>query len=223
MDYLIYWLIVMIVPLAASINVKSTFSKYSKVSNRRGWTADQVARQILDNNGLYNVKIERIKGNLTDHFDPTANVVRLSDTVYGSTSVAAIGVAAHECGHAVQHAQEYAPITIRSLLVPVTNFCSRASYFIILIGMIMSFNSTLIAIGTILFVAVVIFQLVTLPVEFNASSRALKTLESAAILDNDEVPMSRKVLTAAAMTYVAALLTSVMQLLRLIGLSRRSN
>lgn len=223
MDYLLYWLLVMIIPLVASANVNMTYSKYSKIGNRRGWTADQVARKILDGNGLYNVKIERISGNLTDHYDPTANVVRLSDSVFGKTSVAAIGVAAHECGHAVQHAQQYTPITIRSTLVPITNFCSRASYILILIGMIFTFNETLIMIGALLFIGVVAFQLITLPVEFNASSRALKTLENEAILDNDEVPKARKVLTAAAMTYVAALLTAIIQLLRLLALARRSD
>ena len=219
---MLYWLLIIIIPIAASIGVKSAYSKYSNVSNQKGWTADEVARKILDSNGLYNIRIERINGNLTDHYDPTANVIRLSDSVYGKTSVAAIGVAAHECGHAVQHAEEYSPLIIRSKMVPITNFCSKASYILILIGLILSANSLLINIGIILFLAVVAFQLITLPVEFNASDRALKTLEADAILETDEVPMARKVLTAAAMTYVAALLTSIIQLVRLIGLSRRN-
>lgn len=220
---MLYWLLLLIIPLAASANVKMTYSKYSKISNSRGWTADQVARRILDSNGLYNVSIERISGNLTDHYDPTANVVRLSDTVYGKTSVAAIGVAAHECGHAVQHAEQYGPIVVRSKLVPITNFCSTASYFLIVIGIILSFNEVLINIGIILFLGVVIFQLVTLPVEFDASARALRTLEGDTILESGEVSSAKKVLIAAALTYVAALLTSLIQLARLIAISRRSN
>ncbi|MBQ9956167.1 MAG: zinc metallopeptidase [Ruminococcus sp.] len=222
MDMLL-WLLILIIPLIASANVKGTYSKYSRVKNARGWTADQVARKILDSNGLSYVQIEHISGDLTDHYDPTANVVRLSDSVYGKTSVAAIGVAAHECGHAVQHAEEYTPIVIRSRLVPVTNFCSKASYILILLGLIFSFNTVLMNIGIFLFLGVVAFQLVTLPVEFNASDRALKTLEDEAILEDDENAKAKKVLTAAALTYVAALLTSLMQLLRLIMMSRRRN
>ncbi len=222
MDILL-WLLILIIPVIASANVKGTYSKYSKVRNARGWTAEQVARKILDSNGLSYVQIEHISGNLTDHYDPTANVVRLSDSVYGKTSVAAIGVAAHECGHAVQHAEEYTPIVIRSRLVPVTNFCSKASYIIILLGMIFSFNTVLMNIGIVLFLGVVAFQLVTLPVEFNASDRALKTLEGEAILEGDENAKAKKVLTAAALTYVASLLTTLIQLLRLIMMSRRRN
>lgn len=220
---MLYWLLILIIPVAASLNVNLTYSKYSRISNARGWTADQVARRILDSNGLSNIRIERISGNLTDHFDPTANVIRLSDSVYGKTSVAAIGVAAHECGHAVQHAENYSPIVIRSKLVPITNFCSNASYILIVLGMILSFNTLLINIGIILFLAVVAFQLVTLPVEFNASSRALKTLKNEYILEADEVSKAAKVLRAAALTYVASFLTTVIQLLRLIGISRRSD
>ncbi|MCC8136444.1 MAG: zinc metallopeptidase [Ruminococcus sp.] len=218
---LLYWLLILIIPIAASANVKMTYSKYEKISNRRGYTADEVARKILDSNGLYSIRIEHIKGNLTDHFDPQAGVIRLSDSVYGKTSVAAIGVAAHECGHAVQHAESYGPIVLRNKLVPITNFCSSASYILILVGILLSFNELLINIGIILFLAVVAFQLVTLPVEFNASSRALQTLEGDAILDEDEVGKSKKVLRAAALTYVASLLTTIIQLLRLIAMSRR--
>lgn len=218
---MLYWLLILIIPLIASANVKATYSRFSKVSNSRGWTADEVARKILDSNGLYNVRIEHIRGSLTDHYDPTANVIRLSDSVYGKTSVAAIGVAAHECGHAVQHAEEYTPIVIRSKMVPITNICSQVSYILIVLGMILSFNPLLINIGIVLFLAVVAFQFITLPVEFDASSRALKTLESEAVLDDDEISKSAKVLRAAAMTYVAALLTSVINLLRLIAISNR--
>jgi Zn-dependent membrane protease YugP len=220
---MLYWLLLLIIPIAASANVKSTYSKYSKIDNSRGWTADQVARRILDSHGLYNISIEHISGDLTDHFDPSANVIRLSDSVYGKRNVAAIGVAAHECGHAVQHAENYAPITIRTKMVPITNFCSNASYILVLLGIILSFNKLLIDIGIILFLGVLAFQLITLPVEFNASSRALKTLDADSILEADEIPMARKVLTAAALTYVAALLTAVIQLIRLISISRRSN
>mgnify|MGYP003307182427 CR=1 FL=1 len=220
---MLYWLLILIIPIIASANVKLTYGKYSKVYNSRGWTAEQVARRILDNNGLYHVRIERVPGNLSDHFDPTANVVRLSDSVYGKTSVAAIGVAAHECGHAVQHAESYAPIVMRSKMVPITNFCSHASYILILLGMVFSYNELLINIGIILFLGVVAFQFITLPVEFDASSRALKTLEGDAILDTDEINKSAKVLRAAALTYVAALLTAILNLLRLIAMTRRRN
>lgn len=218
---LILWILILIIPIAASLNVKATYSKYSSVRNVRGWTAEQVARKILDSNGLYHISIERISGDLTDHFDPTSNVIRLSDSVYGKTSVAAIGVAAHECGHAVQHAEEYNPIVIRSKMVPITNFCSKASYILILIGLILSFNEVLVNLGIILFLGVVAFQLITLPVEFDASSRALKTLENDNILESSEVSSAGRVLRAAAMTYVAALLTSLLQLMRLILASRR--
>ena len=218
---MLYWLFILIIPLLASLNVKLTYDKYSRVRNSRGLTADEVARKILDSNGLYYVRIERISGNLTDHFDPTANVIRLSDSVFGKQGIAAIGVAAHECGHAVQHAEEYSPVTIRTKMVPITNLCSRISYILVLIGIILSFNPILINIGIILFLAVVAFQFITLPVEFNASDRALKTLENDGILESSEIPAAKKVLTAAALTYVVALLTSIFQLLRLIAMSRR--
>jgi len=220
--YIVLILIMLILPIWASINVKTTFSKYSDVHNSRGLTADQVARQILDSNGLYNVSIERIPGNLTDHYDPQANVVRLSETVYGKTSVSAIGVAAHECGHACQHAEEYTPIKIRTALVPVTNICSHLWYFAFLLGLVL-FESLpqLIYVGIFMFAAVVLFQLVTLPVEFDASNRALRTLENDCILDSSEVPKARKVLRAAAMTYVTALVVSIIQLLRLLAAAKR--
>lgn len=219
---LFLYLLMLIIPIAASLNVKSTYSKYSKVKNSRGWTADQVARKILDSNGLYNVSVERISGNLTDHYDPQANVIRLSDSVYGKSSVAAIGVAAHECGHAVQHAEEYGPIVVRSKMVPITNFCSNASYILILVGIILSFNEILVNLGIILFLGVIAFQLITLPVEFDASNRALKTLEGDSILETDEVSSAGKVLRAAALTYVASLLASLLNLVRLIAATRRN-
>lgn len=207
--------------LIAQLMVKSSFNKYSKVKNEYGYTARDVARRILDDNGLHNVNIEHINGNLTDHFDPSSNVIRLSDTVYSSTSVAAIGVAAHEVGHAIQHAQGYSPIKIRQAIIPVTRIGSNLAVPLVIIGMIFSALEWLIPVGIFLYTGVVFFQAVTLPVEFNASSRALKTLESNNILQPGEIKMSRKVLTAAAMTYVAAMFSSLMSLLRLILIANR--
>ncbi len=212
---LIFLLAMLILPLLAQWGVTSTFRKYSTVNNSRGLTAEQVARRILDSNGLYHIGIERVSGNLTDHFSPDENVVRLSDSVYGKASVAAIGVAAHECGHACQHSESYAPIVIRSKIVPVVNICSRFWYLVFILGIIISHY--LIYVGIAMFSAVVIFQLVTLPTELDASNRALKTLESDGILEMNEIPQARKVLTAAAMTYVTSLVVSIMQLLRLIA------
>jgi hypothetical protein rflaF_19313 len=215
-------LVMIILPIIAQVNVNSTFKKYKNVRNSRGLTADQVARQILDSNGLYNVRIERISGELTDHYDPRDNVVRLSDAVYGQTSVAAIGVAAHECGHACQHAQEYTPIKIRTAIVPITNICSRLWYFVFILGVLLfEIFPELVLVGIIMFGAVVLFQAVTLPVELDASGRALKTLETDGILDYNEVPMAKKVLKAAAFTYVTALVTSILQLIRLLASVRR--
>lgn len=221
MSPIVFFIIMLILPLIAQIMVSSTFNKYKDVRNSRGLTADQVARQILDSNGLYHIRVERIGGNLTDHYDPTANVIRLSDSVYGSTSVAAIGVAAHECGHACQHAEDYAPIRLRTAIVPVTNICSKLWYITFLLGVFLFEAFPALAyLGIIMFAAVVIFQAVTLPTELDASGRALRTLESDGILDYREVPMAKKVLKAAAFTYVAALITSIMQLLRLLAAVR---
>ncbi len=221
MSPIVFFLIMLILPLIAQIMVSSTFNKYKDVHNSRGLTADQVARQILDSNGLYHIRVERIGGNLTDHYDPTANVIRLSDSVYGSTSVAAIGVAAHECGHACQHAEDYAPIRLRTAIVPVTNVCSKLWYITFLLGVFLFEAFPALAyLGIIMFSAVVIFQAVTLPTELDASGRALRTLEADGILDYREVPKAKKVLMAAAFTYVAALITSIMQLLRLLAAVR---
>ncbi len=223
------WTYILLIPafilsMWAQFKVSSTFNKYSKVSNRRGMTGADAARYILDINGLRNVRIERINGNLTDHFDPRSNVVRLSDSTYASTSVGAIGVAAHECGHAVQYATGYSPIRIRNAIVPVVNICSKLSIPIIIIGFIFayagSFSNTLLNIGIILFSATVFFQLITLPVEFNASNRAIATLEQRALLQDDELKGAKKVLSAAAMTYVAAAFSAIMSLLRLIIIAR---
>ncbi len=212
----------MVICAIASVNVNSTFKRYSSVHNSRGITGAQAARQILDSNGLYHVSIERISGSLTDHYDPKANVVRLSESVYNSTSVAAVGVAAHECGHAVQHASDYMPIKIRQAIIPITNFGSKLWYIVFIVGLALAsteLGTGLIYAGIILFALVVLFQLVTLPVEFNASSRALKTLESYNILENDELSKAGKVLRAAAMTYVAAVANALIQLLRLLAIA----
>ena len=221
-----YWdsTIIILIPaiifsIVAQIMVKSAFSEYSKVRNSRGLTGADAAREILDRNGLTNVRIEHISGSLTDHYDPTANVIRLSDDVYGSATVAAVGVAAHEAGHAVQYAEGYFPIKIRNAIIPVTRFGSSLSTPLVILGLALS-RDFLITAGILLFCAVVLFQAITLPVEFNASGRALKTLRSSHFLEDDEMKGARRVLTAAAMTYVAAMLTSLMSLIRLILLSR---
>ena len=220
MFWIDYWYIILVLPavllgLVAQIKVKSSFDKYSKVFSKRGRTAAQIARMILDKNGLTHVRIEEVSGHLTDHFDPRQNVVRLSSSVYSSSSVAAIGVAAHEVGHAIQYAKAYAPIKLRSAIIPVTNIGSTISPFLILIGIFMV-NDPLIYVGIALYSTVALFQLITLPVEFNASRRALATLDTEAILDAEEISGARRVLGAAAMTYVTALVTSLMQILRLI-------
>lgn len=213
------WIILLpaiILCMWAQTNVNSTFKKYSNVHNVSGYTGADVARRILDMNGLYHVNVERVSGNLTDHFDPRANVVRLSDATYSSTSVGAIGVAAHEVGHAVQHATGYSPIKLRNAIVPAVNICNFLSMPIILIGLLMGYNRTLVDLGIILFSATVLFQLITLPVEFNASNRAIATLENQNILIGEEIMGAKKVLKAAALTYVAAAVSSILSLLRLI-------
>ncbi len=217
--YMDYWYLIFVIPpmllaIWASINVKTTFKKFSKVTNRYGLTGAEAARKILDRNGLYNVRIERVAGQLSDHFDPKTNVVRLSESVHDSTSVAAVGVAAHEAGHAVQYAEGYTPMKIRGSLVPVANIGSYAGVYLAIIGIIVSLP-LLSYIGIGLFCAVVAFQLVTLPVEFNASSRAVAALEQG-YLSDEELRGTKKVLRAAALTYVAALLSALGNLLRLI-------
>ena len=205
--------------MAASAKVNSTYNKYSKVRSMTGMTGAQVAQKILQYNGIYDVQIEHVRGNLTDHYDPSKKVLRLSDSVYGSTSVAAIGVAAHECGHAVQHQVGYVPIKIRSVLVPAANIGSKLGLPLILLGVIFGgAGSTLAQIGIWVFSLAVLFQLVTLPVEFDASRRAVRLLDEQHILQGEEVGMCRRVLTAAAMTYVAAAATAILQLVRLIYL-----
>ncbi|MCI8401730.1 MAG: zinc metallopeptidase [Lachnospiraceae bacterium] len=221
--YYILILIGMVISMIASARVNGTFRKYDEVRSRSGMTGAEAARRLLQAQGIYDVSIQRVSGNLTDHYDPRNKVLRLSDSTYGSSSVAAVGVAAHECGHAIQHEENYMPLTLRSALVPVANFGSRFSMLLIIAGLFL--GQVLVEAGILLFCAVVLFQVVTLPVEFNASSRALRLLKDNGILYEEEVGMTRKVLGAAALTYVASVLLSVMQLLRLIllygGRSRR--
>ena len=205
----------MIFAIWAQINVKTTFHKYSTVSTRNRCTGYDSARRILDANGLYDVQIERVSGELTDHYDPKANVIRLSDTVYGSDGVSAIGVAAHEAGHAVQYAKGYSPIKIRTAIFPVSRFGSAAAIPIFLIGIIFAYQPLMYA-GIILFSLAALFQLVTLPVEFNASRRAVEALKGSGRFSEDEIRPVKKVLSAAALTYVAALASSLLSLLRLI-------
>ena len=213
--------------LAASARVRSVFGRYSQVRSYSGLTGREAAEQILRRNGIYDVRVVHIPGNLTDHYDPRNRTLGLSDTVYGSSSVAAIGVAAHECGHAVQHAEGYTPLAIRGALVPVANFGSSLAWPLILIGLLINSQVSvlLIDLGIILFSAAVLFQLVTLPVEFNASGRAVKVLESSGMLRGDEVGEVKKVLGAAALTYVAGAASAILQLLRLLIITggRRRN
>ena len=215
LSYLVLVVPAILLGLWAQARVQSTYARYSRVRAVRGITADQVARRILDANGLRDVSIQRIAGSLTDHYDPRERVVRLSETVYGSPSIAAIGVAAHEVGHAVQHATGYAPLKLRTAIVSVTNIGSTLSMPLILIGILLN-SSRLALVGVALFGLVAVFPLVTLPVEFNASSRALATLDGMDILGREELGGARQVLTAAALTYVAALIQSLAQLLRLL-------
>ena len=220
MTYIVLVMPALIFAMYAQSKVNTTFNKYRTVGNRRGYTGADVARKILDMNGLQSVKIGRVSGNLTDHFDPRTNVVRLSDATHDSRSVSAIGVAAHEVGHAIQHAEGYAPIKVRNAIVPVVQIASYAAWPLAIFGIIFSF-SKLATLGVIMFMAVVLFQTITLPVEFNASSRALKTLGNNAILDADELSASKQVLSAAAMTYVAAVISSALQILRLLLITNR--
>lgn len=209
-------IVAVVISLIAQLLVSSRFSKYSKVASRSGFTGAQAASHILQSQGIYDVSIRRVSGNLTDHYDPRSKTLNLSQSVYDNYSVAAVGVAAHECGHAIQHARGYAPLVFRSALVPVANLGSKLSWLFIILGIFLSMNQTLLYIGIIMFSAAVLFQIVTLPVEFNASGRALKLLKENGILMNDEVGKTRKVLAAAALTYVAAAATAILQLLRLI-------
>ncbi|MBW9156355.1 zinc metallopeptidase [Clostridium tagluense] len=208
-----------IISALAQFKIKASFSKYSKVNSANGYTGAQVARMLLDDGGLFDIPVEIVGGKLTDHYDPSKRVMRLSQEVYNGTSVAAIGVAAHETGHAIQDKENYAPLKIRNAIVPVVNFSSNASWLLFLMGIILSVPS-LVNIGIVLFSGVVVFQLITLPVEFNASSRALAILESRSILYGDEIKGAKSVLSAAAMTYVSAAIMAISQLIRLVLISR---
>ena len=229
--YLVLVLPCILLSLWASSHVNGTFQKYSQQFSSRRITGAQAAQRVLAANGVSGVRIERISGNLTDHFDPKTNVIRLSDSVYDSPSVAAIGVACHEAGHAVQYAQSYRPIKLRATIIPITNFGSKLAMPLILLGLVLSFmgnfSYTLVYVGIACFGLSLVFQLVTLPVEFNASRRALNAIENANILTPEEQQGAKKTLSAAAMTYVAATAVSLAQLLRLIilfgGRGRRRN
>lgn len=220
--YLVLVLPCILLSLWASSNVNSTFKKYSKQFSSRRLTGADAARRVLSANGVYGVRIERISGNLTDHYDPRTNVIRLSDSVYSSTSTAAIGVACHEAGHAVQYAQNYAPIKLRAAIIPLTNFGSRIAMPLILAGILFSamgtFSDTLVYLGIASFGLSLVFQLITLPVEFNASRRAMQAIESGNILTPEEQRGAKKTLQAAALTYVAATAVALAQLLRLIAI-----
>ena len=221
----------MLLAMLASANVNSTFKRYSQQYSRRGLTGAEAAQRVLAANGVRGVGIERISGNLTDYYDPRSNVIRLSDSVYSNTSTAAIGVACHEAGHAVQYAQSYAPIKLRAAIIPVTNFGSKLAMPLILLGILFSglgeFSTLIVYLGLACFGLSFVFQVVTLPVEFNASSRALRAIESGQLLTDEELTGARKTLSAAAMTYVAATAVALAQLLRLIvifgGNRRRRN
>ncbi len=223
--YLVFILPCAILSLVCQIKVQSNFSKYSQIPNSRRMTGAQAAEYVLRHNGVTGVVIEHVAGNLTDHFDPRTNVIRLSDSVYGSASVAAIGVAAHEAGHAVQHANGYIPNKIRSAILPVANIGSKLSWILIILGFIFyaRIGTILLNIGIILFSASVLFTVATLPVEFDASRRALRCFRETNLIVGEEYNGAKKVLQAAAMTYVASAITAIMQLLRLIFISRRRN
>ena len=220
-------LIGVVLSLLASGKVKSTFARYSQMRNSRGITGAEAAEQVLHRAGIVDVRVEHVSGNLTDHYDPRSKVLRLSDSVYGQTSVAAVGVATHECGHAIQHARGYAPLKLRSTLVPIANFGSKIAWPLILIGLLFnSQSSTLfINLGIIAFSGAVLFQLITLPVEFNASNRAIRMIADTGMMQGEEIVAAKKVLNAAALTYVAGAATAILQLLRIILLTggRRRN
>ena len=215
-------LIGLVLCLGASALVNSTMRKYSKVRNMRGITGAEAARNLLNREGLYNVQIECLNANDGDHYDPRTDTVRLSYNNYNGTSVTAVSVAAHECGHAIQHQEGYAPLKLRSFSVPLANIGSRLSWPIIVLGLILGWSG-LLEIGILLFVFVVAFQLITLPVEFDASHRAIRILEAKQLFGDQELQDAKKVLTAAALTYVAALASAILQLVRLILISRRND
>lgn len=210
-----------VISMLASSNVQSTYKKYAAVRSAGGITGAEAARRILQMSGVNDVTVEHVSGSLTDHYDPSSRTVRLSDATFGSDSVAALGVAAHECGHVMQHHQGYVPLNVRTALVPAANIGSKAGLPLVIIGLLIGSFKPLITIGIFLFFFAVLFQVVTLPVEYNASSRGLALLQDCGILGGEELEMGKKVLKAAALTYVAAAASSVMQLLRLLMLSNR--
>ncbi|SDI28362.1 hypothetical protein SAMN04488123_101134 [Natribacillus halophilus] len=215
MTLLIYFALIMIIPIYAQMRVKSTYNKYSQISNSTGMTGAQVATKIMQDNGIYDVNVEPVKGQLTDHYDPRSKTVRLSEDNYYGTSVAGTSVAAHEVGHVIQDAEDYSFMRLRSSLVPVASFGSNAAIFLIIGGMLLQFSG-LMLVGIFAMAAAVLFQLVTLPVEFNASNRAMTQLVSSGVIRNDEEKESKKVLNAAALTYVAGALVAVLELVRFI-------
>ena len=221
MTYIIYVLPALLLALWAQFNVKSTFAKYSKVASEYGMTGRDAARLILDANGLHHVQVTHVQGELTDHFDPKANIIRLSDATYDAATAAAVGVAAHEAGHAVQYAEGYVPMKIRSAIIPATNIGSNLAIPLVLLGIVFSAPS-IAYIGVLLFALSVVFQLVTLPVEFNASKRAVAAIRESGRVSDEGVGAAKKVLTAAALTYVAALAVALGNLLRLLTLANRS-
>lgn len=218
-----YYLVVIgaVICLLASARVNSTFKKYSKMRTMQGLTGAQAAEQVLRGAGIFDVRVEHVSGNLTDHYDPKHKVLRLSDSVYGQATVAAVGVAAHECGHAIQHAKGYTPLKFRTALVPVANLGSMLAWPLILIGLLFNSRSSnlLIEIGILAFAAAVLFQLVTLPVEYNASNRAIRILADTGMMYGEEIKAAKTVLSAAALTYVASAAASILQLLRLVMLT----
>lgn len=220
--YLVFIVPCIIITLICQVKVQSTFSKYSKIRNSRNITGAQAAEYVLRRNGVTGVRIEHVSGSMTDHFDPRTNVIRLSDTVYNSNSVAAVGVACHEAGHAVQHAEGYLPNKIRGFILPMAKIGSQLSWILILLGLIFTtkVGFVLLYIGIVLFSLSVLFTIATLPVEFNASKRALECIRESDLLYGDEYTGAKRTLQAAAMTYVASALTAIMQLLRLIIIAR---
>jgi Zn-dependent membrane protease YugP len=222
-NYLVFMLPLIILTLIVQGVMKSTFNKYGSIRNSRNLTGAQAAERVLMSRGVTGVRIERVSGQYTDHFDPRTNVIRLSDTVYDNPSIAAVGVACHEAGHAVQHAEGYLPNKIRSAILPVANIGSKLSWILIILGLATSMFQPLLYVGIILFSASVLFTLATLPVEFNASSRALKCIKETGMLSDSEYPGAKKTLQAAAMTYVASAAVSVAQLLRLILIAQNRN
>lgn len=215
MGIIFYFILIMVGPILIQVYLKKTYSKYLKRGASSGLTGAQAARKILDENGLYNVKVEEVRGRLSDHYDPRSKVVRLSSDNYHGTSIASISVAIHEVGHSLQHSQNYAPLNIRHALVPVANIGSNFSFILIFIGIILS-SANLLLLGIIAMAAAVLFQVVTLPVEFNASSRALNAMVGSGLIRNDEEGGARKVLNAAALTYVAATVVAIAELLRFV-------